>query len=176
MKKQESKVKSETTVTVYFQSPIGLIEITGDRHRVYSVDFADRREIKKHPSPVPRIIQQCEKQLTEYFEGKRKVFSLHTEQEGTDFQKKTWEFISEIPFGKTVSYLDLAKKHWDKNSIRAVGNAVGKNKLAIVVPCHRVIGTNGKLVGYSGGLWRKEWLLRHEEKIAFGMKELFDGK
>lgn len=171
--KQKAESRKITTATVYFQSPVGLIEIAGNHKQVLSILFVRKEDVKKYSGIIPRVVQQCEKQLNEYFEGKRKTFTISTEQKGTAFQQKTWNFISEIPFGKTKTYLELAKRHWDRNSTRAIGNAVGKNKLSIIVPCHRVIGTDGKLTGYSGGLWRKEWLLKHEKRIAFGIKELF---
>ena len=108
------------------------------------------------------MLKECIEQLNEYFAGKRKVFDLPLNPQGTDFQKRVWAELQKIPYGKTVSYLDIARNIGDVNSTRAVGNANGKNKLNILIPCHRVIGINGKLTGYGGGLWRKQWLLELE--------------
>lgn len=112
-------------------------------------------------------------QLDEYFKGERKVFELPLSQSGTAFQKKVWDLLFEIPFGKTLSYQQLSKQYGDVKAIRAVASANGKNNLAIVIPCHRVIGSNQSLTGYAGGLWRKKWLLDHEFKIAHGVQTLF---
>jgi methylated-DNA-[protein]-cysteine S-methyltransferase len=112
-------------------------------------------------------------QLQEYFAGKRKDFSIPTQQDGTDFMQEVWENVSDIPFGKTASYLDLAKLAGDEKLTRAVGTANGKNQLAILVPCHRVIGSSGKLTGYAWGLSRKQWLLDHEAKVNNTYAKLF---
>jgi methylated-DNA-[protein]-cysteine S-methyltransferase len=104
-------------------------------------------------------------QLDEYFTGKRRTFSLQLDLIGTDFQKKIWNELMKIPFGKTMSYLELAMQHGDVKAIRAVGTANAKNPIAIIVPCHRVIGAGGELVGYAGGLHRKKWLLELEGSL-----------
>jgi methylated-DNA-[protein]-cysteine S-methyltransferase len=117
------------------------------------------------------IVKNCFDQLKEYFEGKRKIFSIDLDFEGTDFQKKVWNELLKIPFGQTISYLELSRRIGDVKAIRAVGNANGKNPVSIIVPCHRVIGTSGKLIGYGGGLWRKRWLLEFER--SFVQKDLF---
>ena len=104
-------------------------------------------------------------QFEEYFNGDRTVFDLKLNPSGTDFQKKVWDALLQIPFGKTISYLELSKQLGDVKAIRAVASANGKNPLWIVVPCHRVIGTNGDLTGYAGGLHRKKWLLEHESPV-----------
>lgn len=152
--------------TAYLNSPIGLIEITGNDDGIQSVYFVEERKTKTskiHPS-----LKECIYELEEYFQGVRKEFGLKLNPEGTDFQKKVWTELLNVPFGKTVSYLDISKKLGDANATRAVGNANGSNPIFIIVPCHRVIGVNGKLVGYGGGLWRKEWLLNHEKSSTFG--------
>ena len=100
-----------------------------------------------------------------YFEGKRNQFDLNLNPAGTDFQKKVWNELLQIPYGKTCSYLDIAKRLGDPKSIRAAATANGKNPLWIVIPCHRVIGSDGSLTGYAGGLWRKKWLLDHENPV-----------
>ncbi len=156
----------------YVHSPIGMLEIQATQTAVHSIRFMkDNEEIK---SIVENdLTQQCSIELTEYFEGTRKQFTIPTQQEGTDFQQEIWEAVAKIPYAKTVSYLDLAKKANDENLTRAVGTANGKNQLAIVVPCHRVIGSNGKLTGYAWGLHRKQWLLDHEAKTNHTYSKLF---
>jgi methylated-DNA-[protein]-cysteine S-methyltransferase len=101
------------------------------------------------------------------------VFNIPIHQEGTPFQKKVWSELTEINYGKTISYMDLAKRMGDEKVIRAAASTNGKNKIGIIVPCHRVIGTNKNLVGYAGGLWRKKWLLQHEFRITHGIQTLF---
>ena len=113
---------------------------------------------------VPLLLKKCCKQLDEYFSGKRKTFDVPLDAKGTKFQKQVWRELQKIPFGKTLSYGDIAKKIKNPKASRAVGGANNKNPIAIVVPCHRVIGANGKLVGYAGGLHRKAWLLKHERR------------
>lgn|SRR5690606_24216938 len=143
----------------YLQTPIGLAEFQGDEDGLTSISVLDET---KPIGIVPEVLEDAVYQLKEYFEGSRKQFDLKLNPSGTDFQKKVWEALLEIPFGKTTSYLELSKKLGDVKAIRAVASANGKNPLWIVVPCHRVIGTNGDLTGYAGGLHRKKWLLEHE--------------
>ncbi len=152
----------------YYQSPLGAIEITASNNGVTSVTFVENissRYVKPNSLDVPL------QQLDEYFSGTRKEFSLPLAPEGTSFQKQVWQELQNIPFGEKRSYLDIALKLGDKNLTRAVGAANGKNPIAIIIACHRVIGENGKLTGYAGGLWRKEWLLDFESKKEQG--ELF---
>lgn len=141
------------------QSPVGIIEISGSDDGIRSIIFLDN---DSEPTTVPPCIQECVNQLNEYFDGKREQFDLKLDPRGTEFQLKVWEKLQQIPFGETISYLDLARMTGSETNTRAVGNANGKNKINIVVPCHRVIGSNGKLTGYGGGLWRKEILLKLE--------------
>ena len=108
------------------------------------------------------MLEDCVLQLNEYFKGDRKQFSLKLNAKGTDFQERVWNELLTIPYGKTSSYLELSKQLGDVKAIRAVANANGKNPLWIIVPCHRVIGSDGSLTGYAGGLHRKKWLLEHE--------------
>lgn len=143
----------------YLQTPIGTAEIKGDVNGLASVTILD---YNKPNGTIPVALKEPVEQFKEYFEGKRTEFNLKLNPEGTDFQKKVWNALLEIPFGKTISYLDLSKQLGDVKAIRAVASANGKNPLWIVVPCHRVIGTNGDLTGYAGGLHRKKWLLEHE--------------
>jgi methylated-DNA-[protein]-cysteine S-methyltransferase len=161
------------TYTTYYQSPIGVLEIIGTENEINSVLFVDSEINAENKINLPEILNNCIQQLDEYFTGKRKEFSINTTQTGTDFQQSIWKELHTIPFGKTVSYLDIAKKINNEKSIRAVGNANSKNKISIIIPCHRVIGKNRNLVGYSGELWRKKWLLEHEAKFAFGVQQLF---
>ncbi|MDO9256358.1 MAG: methylated-DNA--[protein]-cysteine S-methyltransferase [Bacteroidales bacterium] len=152
------------------QSPVGIIEISGSEAGIRSILFMDN-EIEE--TPVPAFLQECVTQLNEYFDGKRKQFNLKLDPRGTAFQLKVWKKLQEIPFGRTISYLDLARMTGRETNTRAVGNANGKNQINIVVPCHRVIGSNGKLTGYGGGLWRKEILLKLE--MGDTMPGLFAG-
>jgi methylated-DNA-[protein]-cysteine S-methyltransferase len=152
--------------TAYYSSPIGLIEITGNEDGIASLYFVDE---KTHSSlKVHLSLKECILQLEEYFKGLRKEFGLKLNPKGTDFQKRVWEKLSTLPYGRTVSYLDISRMLGDANATRAVGNANGSNPISIIVPCHRVIGVSGKLVGYGGGLWRKEWLLNHEMGAVVG--------
>ena len=148
----------------YIASPVGPIEISGDDDFVSTVTFVN--EVKSDTELLPRVIRECKQQLEEYFAGTRKEFSLKLSQAGTDFQRQVWTELCNIPFGKTISYLQLAKNLGDAKSIRAVGTANGRNNLAIIVPCHRVIGSNGTLVGYAGGLDKKKWLLDFEASMT----------
>jgi methylated-DNA-[protein]-cysteine S-methyltransferase len=127
----------------------------------------------KRKIPVKKISQQKTIQLDEYFEGSRKDFDFPFRQKGTPFQLGVWDELLNIPYGKTISYLQLSQRLGNVKAIRAVGTANGRNNLPIVVPCHRVIGSNGSLTGYGGGLWRKQWLLEHENKYAHGVALLF---
>lgn len=146
--------------TCIIKSPLGFTKIIGDEEGITTVTILDSEE--KVTDIIPTELEDCVIQLNEYFEGKRKQFDLKLNAEGASFQKKVWKQLEEIPYGKTISYLDLSKQLGDVKAIRAVANANGKNPLWIVVPCHRVIGSNGSLIGYAGGLHRKKWLLEHE--------------
>jgi methylated-DNA-[protein]-cysteine S-methyltransferase len=144
---------------VFIPSPLGTTKIVGDENGVSVISILQEGEITKK---IPKELKEAVTQLNEYFEGKRQNFDFKINPKGTDFQQKVWQELLAIPFGKTMSYLDLSKKLGDVKAIRAVASANGKNPLWIVVPCHRVIGTDGSLTGYAGGLWRKKWLLEHE--------------
>jgi len=145
--------------TAFIQSPLGITKIVGDENGISVISVLSEGEITKK---IPKQLQECVGQLQEYFEGQRHHFDFKLNPQGTDFQQKVWQELLNIPFGKTMSYLDLSKKLGDVKAIRAVASANGRNPLWIVVPCHRVIGTDGSLTGYAGGLWRKKWLLEHE--------------
>lgn len=146
--------------TCIIKSPLGFTKIIGDEDGITSITILNSEE--KITDVIPTELEDCVIQLNEYFEGTRKQFDLKLSLEGTSFQKKVWKQLEEIPYGKTISYLDLSKQLGDVKAIRAVANANGKNPLWIIVPCHRVIGSNGSLTGYAGGLHRKKWLLEHE--------------
>ena len=146
--------------TVYIKTPLGTAEIIGDVNGVSAISILDiETEISKE---IPDFLELPVKELNEYFHLKRTVFTFKLQPQGTAFQQKVWQELIHIPFGKTVSYMDLSKKLGDIKAIRAVASANGKNPLWIVIPCHRVIGSDGSLTGYAGGLWRKKWLLEHE--------------
>ncbi|KAB7666327.1 methylated-DNA--[protein]-cysteine S-methyltransferase [Bacillus sp. B1-b2] len=151
---------------VEYPSPIGMVEIIGSEEYIYSILFLAKEEQEyKVNSNTPEIVKQCYDQMDEYFQGKRKTFTFPIKMEGTLFQTKVWNALTTIPYGETGSYKDIANHIENAKAIRAVGSANGKNKLSIVLPCHRIIGANGTLTGYAGGLWRKEWLLLHEQKF-----------
>jgi len=158
--------------STYYQSPVGLLRITGSEHFISAIHFIDNLEDPSPQNPSPIVIQ-CVEQLIQYFSGERRKFEFPIHQQGTAFQEKVWDELLGIPFGKTISYLELARKLGDTKVIRAAASANGKNNISIVVPCHRVIGSNHELIGYGGGLWRKKWLLDHEMKIRHGVQTLF---
>lgn len=147
------------THIAFLKSPLGITKIVGDADGISEISVSDKGE---ESVSIPKELEQAVSQLQEYFEGKRNDFNLKLNPKGTEFQQRVWQELLNIPFGKTLSYLELSKKLGDVKAIRAVAAANGKNPLWIVVPCHRVIGTDGSLTGYAGGLGRKKWLLEHE--------------
>ena len=149
--------------TVFINTPLGFTEIQGDENGISKIHVMN--EDVEISTKIPKELKEAVLQLQDYFDGKRTTFTFPLNPSGTDFQKKVWNELLHIPFGKTCSYLELSKKLGDVKAIRAVASANGKNPLWIVVPCHRVIGTDGSLTGYAGGLWRKKWLLEHENPI-----------
>ena len=149
-----------TLETTYYKSPIGILEIKGNNAGIQSVLFVE--EISSNEEEVCETLKKCVVQLAEYFSGERKEFELDLAIKATKFQEKVWRELLKIPFGKTRSYLEQSKEIGDVKAIRAVGTANGKNPIAIIVPCHRIIGSDGSLTGYAGGIWRKKWLLEHE--------------
>ena len=152
----------------FINSPLGITRIVGDENGITEISVLSEGSISFE---IPEHLKNAVSQLQEYFDGNRTDFTFQLQPKGTDFQQKVWQELLTIPFGKTMSYLDLSKKLGDVKAIRAVASANGKNPLWIVVPCHRVIGTNGSLTGYAGGLWRKKWLLEHENPT--NQKSLF---
>ena len=154
----------------FYNSPVGLIEISGTDNSITSLYFMDE-EFNPEERSNP-YIEKCVLQLDEYFNGKRKIFGLNLQPEGTDFQKRVWDELLKIPFGETRTYMEITKFLGDIKAIRAVANANGQNKISIIIPCHRVIGSDGSLTGYGGGLWRKKWLLEHEQNFSNTEKQL----
>lgn len=146
--------------TCIIKSPLGFTKIVGDIDGITSVTILNSEE--KITDIIPVELEDCVMQLNEYFKGSRKQFNLKLNPQGTNFQQKIWKLLEDIPYNKTLSYLELSKKLGDVKAIRAVANANGKNPIWIIIPCHRVIGSNGSLTGYAGGLHRKKWLLEHE--------------
>ncbi len=158
----------------YYDSPVGILKIGGTDQYITEISFASSAsESENNQSSFSPILHKCTEQLIEYFSGTRQVFDIPYHQRGTEFQEKVWAKLSEITYGATYSYSDLAKKLGDPKVIRAAAAANGKNKLMILVPCHRVIGADRSLVGYAGGMPVKKWLLQHEFRIKHGVQTLF---
>ncbi|WP_025716970.1 methylated-DNA--[protein]-cysteine S-methyltransferase [Paenibacillus sp. 1-18] len=155
-----------------YVSPIGEIEIWGTSEAVHSIMFSDQDVplTKTMEEAPPRVLEKCASQLDEYFKGERYEFTLPYAFEGTDFQQRVWNALVKVEYGETAAYKDIALAIGNEKAIRAVGSANGKNKLSIVIPCHRIIGSNQKLTGYAGGLWRKEWLLQHEKRFSESLR------
>ncbi len=155
--------------TSSLSTPIGNLLIEADDETVFAINF--KEAIAENPNPLTELAKS---QMQDYFEGKRLGFTFLMQQPGSDFQQQVWQELMLIKAGYPISYAALSHKMKNPLAIRAIAAANGKNKLAIVVPCHRVIGSNGDLVGYAGGLWRKKWLLDHEAKICgIGQTNLF---
>lgn len=152
------------TDTIFFNSPLGIIKITGDDSSVSEIDFVDENIDDLPDNSKSPVLNKCASQLEEYFAGKRNSFDVPLDLKGTPFQKKVWEALKRIPYGETRSYQDVGTMTGNPRAVRAIGGANNKNPIAIIIPCHRVIGKDGSLTGYGGGLWRKKWLLEHEKK------------
>ncbi|MBT8323073.1 MAG: methylated-DNA--[protein]-cysteine S-methyltransferase [Eudoraea sp.] len=148
----------ESTV---LNTPLGWARIEGNSEGLTAVTILD--EVPTTDEIVPEILEEAVYQLREYFEGKRREFTLKLNFSGTPFQKSVWKGLTHIPYGKTMSYLELSKQLGDPKAVRAVAAANAKNPFWIIVPCHRVVGSDGSLTGYAGGLHRKKWLLDHEQ-------------
>ncbi len=143
----------------YYHSPIGWLEIIGGADGIASVYFVEQPE---SVDPIAENLRECVSQLDEYFQRARREFTFKLDLRGTEFQKRVWRELLNIPHGKMTTYREIALALGDRNALRAVGHANGQNPISIIVPCHRVIGSDGSLTGYGGGLWRKEWLLHFE--------------
>jgi len=162
--------------STYYNSPVGLLKISGSNSCIYEVLFCTD---ESEPIPFKQthqaiaVLQQCLDELLEYFDGNRRSFNVRVHQEATAFQQRVWNELLKIPYGATINYLELSKRIGDVKAIRAAASTNGKNRIAIIIPCHRVIGSNRDLVGYAGGLPNKRWLLQHEAKFACGVQTLF---
>ena len=146
------------------KSPIGILELTATDKGIRKIAFAEGPATGK--LELNENLELCESELEEYFSGRLKNFTVPLDISGTEFQKLVWMTLRTIPYGETVSYLEVAETIGDRNSLRAVGLANNKNNIPVIIPCHRVVGKDGKLVGYAGGLWRKHWLLNHEKTFS----------
>jgi len=147
----------------YLNSPIGTLRIEGDENGLASVTFLNSDDFES--KEMPDVLIETITQLEEYFNGIRTEFELKLNPQGTDFQKRVWKELNEVPYSKTISYQELANRLKDPLVIRAAASANGKNPIAIIIPCHRIIGSDGSLTGYAGGLHRKKWLLDHENPV-----------
>lgn len=160
--------------TTCYHSPIGKIRIRGAGDFINEVLFIDESDEPVTIShSIPSLLIECTEQLIQYFQGERRHFDLPLNQQGTGFQQEVWNELMTIAYGRTESYLGLARRTGDAKATRAVANANSRNNVCIIVPCHRIIGSNQELTGYRGGLWRKKWLLDHEKKVTYGIQTLF---
>ncbi len=160
-----------TLVTRSIPSPIGELLLVGDGERVRALRMigAGRASVPQDPSDGDHELSEAVRQLDDWFAGRRQIFDLPLELHGTPWQRRVWDVLLEIPFGETLTYGEVARRAGQPRSARAVGHAVGRNPVAIVVPCHRVVAAGGTLGGYTGGLDTKRWLLSHEgSPIAVG--------
>ena len=150
----------ESNQTAYYKTPIGTAKIVGDENGISAVTVID--DDIETSTEISENLKDCMQQLEEYFNGSKKEFNLKLNPQGTDFQKRVWKELLLVPYGKTRTYLEQSKQLGDVKAIRAVASANGKNPIWILIPCHRIIGSDGSLTGYAGGIWRKKWLLEHE--------------
>jgi methylated-DNA-[protein]-cysteine S-methyltransferase len=157
-----------------YPSPVGSLYLLANDHHLLQLLFTAPPDQNGVVQRENSIICKAKQELDAYFEGTLTRFQTPLQFDDTDFRMRVWQQLQKIPFGNTISYLSLAKKLGDAKCIRAAGSANGRNPIAIIVPCHRVIGNNGSLVGYAGELWRKRWLLEHEAKVAHGIQTLFE--
>lgn len=163
---------------ISFQTPLGLLDACATNEGICMLEYSDRKGIEKEFDFLRKMLnaeiedgdnqhlQKLDYEIREYFNGVRKEFSVPIVMAGSDFQKQVWSLLLKIPYGKTRTYLDQAKAFGNPETIRAIAHANGQNMIAIVIPCHRVIGSDGKLTGYGGGLWRKKWLLELEQGLS----------
>ncbi len=165
----------ETLIYNYYNSPIGEIELAADEEGLLWAKFLETEKNKKakQAETYSPLFTKTKEEFTKYFNNELDTFDLPLVIRGTDFQKTVWQKLQDIPFGKTINYLTLSKQVGDVKAIRAVASTNGKNRFCIIIPCHRVIGTDGSLTGYAGDLWRKKWLLDHELKRTSHQTELF---
>ncbi len=160
----------KTPGRAFYESPLGTIEVVASGEGITALNFVPRSKMLKargsgdaDPSP---LLAAAVRELSEYFAGERRAFTVPLDLRGTPFERAVWRVLLEVPFGRTVSYGELGRTVGKPRAARAVGGANHRNPVSIIVPCHRVIGADGSLTGYGGGLWRKEWLLEHERRHA----------
>ncbi len=153
----------EYNQTAYYKTPIGTAKIEGNSNGIVAITVID--EAVETSKNIPNCLQDCVQQLEEYFKGIRTVFNLKLKPKGSTFQQKVWEELQKVSFGKTRTYLEQSKELGNVKAIRAVAAANGENPIWIVTPCYRIIGSDGSLTGYAGGIWRKKWLLNHESSL-----------
>ena len=146
--------------SIQFKSTLGVIEITGDDAGIQTIRIQEEQQIKKQS--IPKVLEASVEQLKEYIEGSRTTFTFLMNPKGTEFQKQVWKILLTIPFGKTLPYIEVAQIYGNTKAVRAVTETIGKNPILVTVPCHRVIGSNGSLVGFAAGLEKKKWLLENE--------------
>jgi methylated-DNA-[protein]-cysteine S-methyltransferase len=159
--------------TALYHSPLGMMLLQAEGEQLTVAGFQDEAAVTATEATASPVLQKTIVQLDEYFAGTRQQFDLPLHPAGTAFQQKVWQQLIQIPFGETITYLHMAKRLGNVKSIRAAASANGKNPLAILIPCYRVVGADGKLTGYAGGLHRKQWLLEHEAKMAGKQSILF---
>lgn len=152
---------------------MGIIKVEGTEEFITKLSFVEEYSSDLRNNGTNAVLTKCITELNEYFCGDRLTFTVPVAQNGTTFQQRVWYELSKITYGKTLTYLALAKRLGDAKCVRAAATSNGKNNVLIIVPCHRVIGSNRSLVGYAGGVWRKQWLLEHENKFANGLQKLF---
>lgn len=171
--KTEAKLVDEKINSAFYISTLGPVQITEENGFITAVSFKDEPIDQVQPSVINSVLQKAIKQLDEYFNGIRTSFDLPINVIGTNFQQKVWTELQKIPYGQTITYQHLALRLGNMKVIRASASANGKNPIGIMIPCHRVVGVDGKLTGYAGGLHRKQWLLDHEAKISGKSSLLF---
>jgi methylated-DNA-[protein]-cysteine S-methyltransferase len=164
---EEPKMSGPAVFVTHYRSPIGLVEIEGSERGISTLNFVEAKKAKaERPGwgPLPTPLAEALAQLEEYFQGRRRTFSVKLDLGGTPFQRRVWRELRAVGFGRTTTYKAIAEAVGRPAATRAVGGANHRNPVSIIVPCHRVVGSDGGLTGYGGGLWRKEWLLRHESR------------
>ena len=161
----------EYLFTLFYTSPLGALQLVSTETALSSAGFVEHAG--ENSASIPPVLLQCKNELEEYFNGTRKNFDVALDPQGTDFQKTVWKELVKINFGNSCSYMSIAKKLNNPGAVRAVGLANGKNPIGVIIPCHRVIGEDGSLTGYAGGLWRKKWLLNHEGNTSGNAPTLF---
>lgn len=154
----------DSEIKAFFETPIGFIELTEEEGFITGLYFRD----DSLKTDIPASLQYATDQIKTWFAGEIKSFNFRVAPRGTDFQKQVWQLLTRIPYAETVSYGDIARQLGLRNGARAVGLANGANPVSVIIPCHRVIGADGKLTGYGGGMWRKEWLLKFEKSNKIG--------